>query len=136
MAKIKKAQKGATQKKSNVTQDSTAYYKRQAKIAVGEMSNAKTPVEMSVASNKITAADKNAARQKLKGKPGYDANGFPIKDKIGNRKKGGIVKKAQSGATMPKQEKTFKKTTPSNNVSKMSVSSKKMKMGGKMSKKK
>jgi hypothetical protein len=88
MATIKKAQKGVT-----ATPDSTSYYKRKADKAAYEMAASKTPVEMSLASNRITAADKNAKRQKLKGKPGYDKNGFPLK----KGKVGIMVKKAQAG---------------------------------------
>jgi hypothetical protein len=88
MATIKKAQRGVT-----ATPDSTSYYNRKADKAVNDMVESKTPVEWSVASNRITAAQKNAKRQKLKGKPGHDKNGFPIK----KGKAGIMVKKAQAG---------------------------------------
>lgn len=89
MAKIKKAQKG----------DSTAYYKRQGDLAAIEMSRATTPVATSIASNKIAAADKNAKRQKLKGKAGYDKMGFPVK----KQKMGGKTSCAKCGKTIKKK---------------------------------
>lgn len=83
---IKKYQKGG----QPATSDSTAYYKKQGNKAAVEMANATTASGLRTASNKITAADKSVARQKLKGKPGYDANGFPLK----KSKMGGSVKKS------------------------------------------
>ena len=83
MATIKKAQKGV-----KATPDSTSYYNKKADKAAYEMAAAKTPVEMSLASNRIAAADKSAKRQKFKGKPGYDKNGFPIK----KQQAGGVTK--------------------------------------------
>ena len=93
--KIKKYQNSG--KPIAPTSDSTAYFKMQAKKATSEMSNAKTPVAMSIASNKISQADKDIARQKNKGKKGYDKNGFPIK-----QKSGGKTAKAKTGTKMSK----------------------------------
>lgn len=90
MAKVKKAQKGVT-----ATADSSAYFRKQGNMAAREMGNARTSKGMSIASNKIAKATKNEARQKLKGKPGYDANGFPLK----KSRMGSSVKKAQDGVT-------------------------------------
>jgi hypothetical protein len=93
--KIKKAQLGSNVKS---TADSTSFYKKQGNIAAQEMSNAKTPVQASLASNRIATADKNVKRQSFKGKPGYDNNGFPQK------KKGGIIKKSKCGTKMSKKK--------------------------------
>jgi len=93
--KIKKAQRGVT-----ATKDSSAYYKDEnefqwklaensskfgmRKAAEEQMKNAKQ-------------AGKDADRQKFKGKPGFDANGFPLKEKAEAKKKmksGGMLKRA------------------------------------------
>jgi hypothetical protein len=94
MATVKKIKKAADGIKA--TKDSTSYYRKQGNKAAYEMSSAETPVGMSIASNKIAAATKNEARQKLKGKPGYDANGFPKK----KMRTGGKIKKAQAGLSV------------------------------------
>jgi hypothetical protein len=96
MATVKKVKKAADGIKA--TKDSTSYYRKQGNKAAYEMSSAETPVGMSIASNKIAAATKNEARQKLKGKPGYDANGFPKKKM---RTGGKTIKKAQAGLSVP-----------------------------------
>lgn len=79
MATIKKYQNSGPGIK-----DSTAIYKRIANKAALEMGNATSSPGMTKASNKIAEADKNAARQKFKGKPGYDKMGFPVKKKMKN----------------------------------------------------
>ena len=67
------------------TQDSTAFYKKEVKKATKNLADSysskkgNTYSTTSVASNKLAAASKNLERQKLKGKPGYDAMGFPRK---------------------------------------------------------
>ena len=60
-------------------QDSSAYYRRAGNKAAIEMSNAVTSPGLTIASNKIAQANKDLKRQKLKGKPGYDKMGFPVK---------------------------------------------------------
>lgn len=59
--------------------DSTKYYKRLGDKAAYEMQAAISAHANRVASGKIIQADKDAKRQKLKGKPGYDSMGFPVK---------------------------------------------------------
>jgi hypothetical protein len=119
MATIKKAQKGVT-----ATPDSTSYYKRKVEKAVSDMVESKTPVEWSVASNRITAADKNAKRQKFKGKPGYDKNGFPLK-----KQQAGGVTKANPKAPMVDPKGAFttvqKRTIAGTKVAKKGMSIKK-----------
>jgi len=60
------------------TKDSTAYYKKEVKKATKNLFDSYSgPYSgVSAASNKLTTASKNLERQKLKGKPGYDAMGF------------------------------------------------------------
>jgi hypothetical protein len=85
--KIKKYQNSNTPL-SKATKDSSAYFKRQGDLAAQEMSDAfsKGTPAVSAASNKIAKADKNLARQKNKGKAGFDANGFPLKkNKMGGK---------------------------------------------------
>ena len=100
--KIKKAQRGVT-----ATKDSSAYYKDEnefqwklaensskfgmRKAAEEQMKNAKQ-------------AGKDADRQKFKGKPGFDANGFPAKEKTETKTKkkmkaGGMLKRADGSTS-------------------------------------
>ena len=74
-----KAQEGITVKP---TADSTAYYKDEAKFQsnLGVLKSKyglRKQAEEAMA--KSREAYSNASRQKFKGKPGYDKNGFPIK---------------------------------------------------------
>ena len=94
---IKKAQNGTK------TADSTAYFKgrakdmaRQSLYAEGKGDKKLSNVYMDVASKASSDAD----RQKLKGMPGYDKNGYPIKKK-----------KAFLGSSMFKDNPIYKKTT-------------------------
>jgi hypothetical protein len=75
MAKVKKAQVG---EKVKATPDSTAYYSKKVLKAYGEKDfpGAKK-------------ASDDVVRQGKKGKPGYDASGFPVKKKM---KSGGSLK--------------------------------------------
>jgi hypothetical protein len=66
--RVKKAQKGAQMKP---TADSTGYYSRKVLKSYGEKDFAGAK-----------KASDDVARQSKKGKPGYDANGFPIKKKM------------------------------------------------------
>lgn len=59
--------------------DSSRYYNNLANKAAYEMQAAISAPANRIASGKIIQANKDAARQKLKGKPGYDRMGFPIK---------------------------------------------------------
>lgn len=96
--KIKKAESGITEGPGpKTTPDSSGYYKKQRNLAAKEMANATTSVGLTVGSNKIAQANKNLNRQKLKGKPGYDANGFPIKK---NKTGGKTTKSMKMGGKM------------------------------------
>jgi hypothetical protein len=90
MATIKKAQNGAK------TKDSTAYYSNKARLSElkGALSN--TPSEILRNFNASDKAKKDQSRQKYKGKPGYDANGFSKK------KNGGPIAKAKDGKWIQK----------------------------------
>ena len=94
MATIKKAQNGATK-------DSTAYYSNKARLSElkGALSN--NPSEILRNFNASDKAKKDQSRQKYKGKPGYDANGFPKK------KNGGSI--AKDGKWIQKATASIKK---------------------------
>jgi hypothetical protein len=64
--------------KEKPTRDSTAFFKAKVKKDVQNLvkSYEGSSSSTSVASNVLNASNKNLARQKLKGKPGYDKNGF------------------------------------------------------------
>jgi hypothetical protein len=79
MAKIKRDYPLSQTPAPAPIQDSTLYYKRKGDKAAVEMARATTAPGLTEASNKIIQADKDMKRQKLKGKPGYDKMGFPIK---------------------------------------------------------
>jgi hypothetical protein len=70
MATIKKAQNGAK------TKDSTAYF---SKIKDAEFDKVRKNPNDKKSFDKGNKALSNQYRQTLKGKPGYDANGFPKK---------------------------------------------------------
>ena len=76
MAKVKKRAANGDQVKP--TADSTAYYSKKVLKAYGEKDFAGAK-----------KASDDVARQSKKGKPGYDANGFPVKKKM---KSGGSLK--------------------------------------------
>ncbi len=81
--KIKKAQNG----------DSTAYYKNLDKkyIKASDDAYKKHDVKGSFAAmSEAMKASANAKRQKLKGKPGYDKMGFPVKK---NKTGGKVISK-------------------------------------------
>lgn len=65
------------------TQDSTAYYRKEVKKATKNLADSYSKANpypvISAASNRLAAANKNLERQGRKGKPGYDAMGFPKK---------------------------------------------------------
>jgi hypothetical protein len=76
--RVKKSEKGSQIKP---TADSTGYYSRKLLKSYGEKDFAGAK-----------KASDDVARQSKKGKPGYDANGFPIK-----KKNGGSLKPVDSG---------------------------------------
>jgi hypothetical protein len=78
---LPKAQVGRTVKP---TADSTAYYKDEAKFqsdlaTISSKYGLRKAAEENMANSR--KAYKDASRQKFKGKPGFDKNGFPIKKK-------------------------------------------------------
>ena len=98
MKAIKKAQGGV-----KATKDSTAYFqKRMDEAYESAARNINSPKYSEQAFKRAKQASSDAERQKLKGKPGYDANGFPIKKK-----------KAKSGATIAKDGKWMQKAAAS-----------------------
>jgi hypothetical protein len=100
-----KAQNGV-----KATKDSTGYYANKAKVF--ELKGA-TSNNLSQSIKNFNASDKakkDQARQKFKGKPGYDANGFPIKKNGGTVAKDG--KWMQKAAASIKRRGTEGKCTP------------------------
>jgi hypothetical protein len=93
--KIKKAQKGV-----KATPDSSAYYQQKFEdaSAIAKL-RSKYGLSTSDKSEEQKQALKDKWRQAYKGKPGYDANGFPIK----KNKTGGKVTKAKAGKEMIKR---------------------------------
>ena len=89
--KIKKAQKGV-----KATADSTKYYEKKS-IADARKSNNTLEIygggskEFGNSQDKLIGSLKSLNRQPKKGKPGYDANGFPVKKAM---KAGGMLKRA------------------------------------------
>jgi hypothetical protein len=82
---LPKAQKGITVKP---TADSTDYYKKvESEAYKSAARNMNSPKYSEQAFKRARQAGKDIARQSLKGKPGYDKNGFPIK-KATTKKKG------------------------------------------------
>ena len=91
---IKKAQMGGEK-----TKDSTAIFQNKAKDMARKSLYAESKGDKKLSDIYIEVASKassDAARQKLKGKPGYDKNGYAIK------KMGGSITKTYSG---PKKKK-------------------------------
>ena len=84
MATIKKAQNGATK-------DSTAYFDRAEKSFMS-LANSESKKGNEAVSNKMVKLAKNSfenkQRQSLKGKKGYNKNGYPVE------KNGGMIKRA------------------------------------------
>ena len=76
MATIKKAQGGV-----KATKDSTEYFRKKYLDKVGDaIFTTRNDAKKAIDKN-MEQSLKDMKRQKLKGKPGYDANGFPIKKK-------------------------------------------------------
>lgn len=112
MKHLKKAQAGRSVKP---TADSTDSYKKEIK-SYGDLikKESNTPMGKSnsnVHRQKISEASNNLNRQKLKGKPGYDENGFPIyKNKFKPESpkqqiEKGMKKKMQAGGVVKSQPK-------------------------------
>jgi len=78
---------GVVKAQNGATADSTGFFKKEMKTAKKNLASSysKSYPEVSAASNKLTAASKNLSRQSNKGKAGYDANGFPVKQKMGGK---------------------------------------------------
>ena len=74
--KIKKAQTGVT-----ATPDSTEYFRRKALNKGKDLLFTDRPGVIKAYKNDIEQSLKDMKRQKLKGKPGYDKDGFPVKEK-------------------------------------------------------
>ena len=71
-------------RKGSATSDSTAYYKRASESFLRMADSESKEGNQGTASKMIKLAkkaDSDAKRQSLKGKPGYDASGNPIKKK-------------------------------------------------------
>jgi hypothetical protein len=104
MATIKKAQNGTK------TADSTSYFKGRAKDMARQSLYAEAKGDKKLSNVYMDVASKatsDAERQKLKGKPGYDKNGFPIKKK--KAKSGATIAKAKDGKWMQKVSASIKR---------------------------
>lgn len=111
MAKIKKAQDGKKVKPALVkaTPDSSKYYKDEKDF---QWKLAKTAAEYGMRESaeesrkKAMKASEDEFRQKFKGKPGFDKNGFPLKQKSGGKTK----KVMKSGGKMKSYSKPVSRT--------------------------
>ncbi len=107
--KVKKYQKSGPPIKA--TSDSTGYYRNKVKdvsgrilkeipnLPLGKSSDPKEGQKMRDLVSEKKKLISNQLRQSKKGKPGYDANGFPIK----KNKTGGKVTTAKNGKQMLKR---------------------------------
>lgn len=109
MKTIKKAVNGTTTTKTTirpvVTTDSTSIFKNKAKDMARKSLYAEAKGDKKLSDIYMDVASKatsDAERQKLKGKPGYDKNGYPIK------KNGGSIK-AKDGKWMQKAAASIKR---------------------------
>lgn len=96
MAVIKKAQKGI-----KASADSTEYFRRKALNKVSDIIFTTRPKAKKAYENDMKQSLNDMKRQRLKGQPGYDKNGFPIK------KNGGAV--AKDGKWIQKATASIKK---------------------------
>jgi hypothetical protein len=108
MATIKKAQKGASTPKykpswPKPTADSTEYYKDKA----ADMRKAYTNTGNRKFAQEAGDAFRSEIRQKWKGKPGMDKNGFPIKQKFGGKTPSSPAQKKFASLAAPKDKITF-----------------------------
>jgi hypothetical protein len=113
MKTIKKAKNGTTTAKTTirpgVTTDSTSIFKNKAKDMARKSLYAEAKGDKKLSDIYMEVASKatsDAERQKLKGKPGYDKNGYPIKKKA---KSGATIAKAKDGKWMQKAAASIKK---------------------------
>lgn len=105
--KIKKAAYGTTTRSTTIkpTPDSTSYYEKMQEDAYSSAArNMNSPKYADQAFNRAREAGKNIDRQSKKGKPGYDANGFPLK-----KNKTGGVTKAKDGKWIQKATASIKR---------------------------
>lgn len=84
------------------TKDSTEYFRKKSLDKVGDVVFTTRPSAKKAYENEMQQSLNDMKRQRLKGKPGYDANGFPKK------KNGGSVK-AKDGKWMQKAAASIKK---------------------------
>lgn len=90
--KIKKAQSG-----TKVTPDSTEYFRRKALDKSKDLMFTDRPGAIKDYKNDIEQSLKDMKRQRLKGQPGYDKDGFPEK-----KKNGGKLLKRADGSKSPR----------------------------------
>jgi len=114
MKAIKKAVNGTTTTKTTirpgVTTDSTSIFKNKAKDMARKSLYAEAKGDKKLSNVYMDVASKassDAERQKLKGKPGYDKNGYPIKKK--KAKSGATIAKAKDGMWMQKAAASIKR---------------------------
>ena len=108
MATIKKAQKGTKTAKykpswAKPTPDSSAYYSAKADDMYSAYINSNNKMFLREAGE----ASKHFNRQKMKGKPGMDKDGFPIKQKSGGKTPMTSKQKKFASLAAPKDKITF-----------------------------
>jgi hypothetical protein len=107
MATIKKAQAGKRLKYSpsweKPSEDSTKYYRGKAR----DMYKAYLNTKNKALYDEGAEAWKSMKRQKWKGKPGMDKNGFPIKQKFGGKTPSSPAQKKFASLAAPKDKITF-----------------------------
>jgi hypothetical protein len=96
MATVKKAQKGI-----KASADSTEHFRRKYLDKVSDFIFSTRPKAKKAVENDMKESLNNMKRQRLKGQPGYDKDGFPIK------KNGGTV--AKDGKWMQKATASIKR---------------------------
>jgi len=150
MATIKKAQGGATKDsteifKSRVKNLSNKILKETPNLPSGKSSDPKDSEKMRSLVSEKKKALSDQLRQSKKGKPGYDANGFPLKKKMknggsltglkaSNKRVGPVDPK---GAFTKVQKKTLAGAKGKASLTKdKQLGATKMKCGGRMSKRK
>jgi hypothetical protein len=111
MKTIKKAVNGTTTTKTTIrpvaTKDSTEYFRQKSLDKVKDIVFTTRPSAKKAYENDMQQSLNDMKRQRLKGKPGYDANGFPIKKK--KAKSGTTIAKAKDGKWMQKVSASIKK---------------------------
>jgi hypothetical protein len=107
MATVKKIKKAQTGKSVKPTADSSAYYKKEMMDNYEAAArNMNSPKYSESAFKRAKQSSSDLDRQSKKGKPGYDANGFPLK----KQKMGGKTVKAKKGGSFPDLNKDGKIT--------------------------